>query len=93
MRDSTLETWERELESEDLLRLGYIIGGLPEGYYQDDDNLQDAMDYAIEEFCKRHHLSKKTEEEMLNCIPVRDAFYKVLEREGWLKHAEKTAKT
>jgi len=85
MRESTVEKWERELESEDLVRLGYIIAGLPANYYHDEDNVQDAMDFAIEEFCKRHGLSKKTEEEMLNIIAVRDAFYKMLEREGWLK--------
>ena len=85
MRDTIIEKWENEMESEDLLKLGYVIAGLPKEHYAKADNLNNALEFAIENFAKRHRLSERTEEEMLNCIPVRDAFYKMLEREGWLK--------
>jgi len=84
MRDSIIEKWEDELENGDLVDLEFIIPGLPNGYYKDEDCLADALDFAIENFVKRYKLSEKTEEEMLNTILIRDAFYKMLEREGLL---------
>ena len=83
MRDSIIEKWKNELENEDLAEFELIIAGLPEGYYK--DNLDDALEFAVENFVERHRLSRRTENEMLDCIPIRDSFYKMLEREKLLK--------
>jgi len=82
MRDSIIEKWENELENGDLLDLEFIIAGLPEGYYK--DNLDEALEFAIDSFVMRHNLSEKTKGEMYDVILIRDAFYKMLEREGLL---------
>jgi len=82
MKESIINKWVDELENGDVVDLEFIISGLSKDYYK--NNLDDALEFAIENFVNRYKLSRRTEKEMYNIILVRDAFYKMLEREGLL---------
>jgi len=75
------EKWIWELENMDVVALGYLIPGLPDDVYNDEEYPSEAFAEAIEEFCRRHRYSERTENSLLNSIPARDAFYKMLEKE------------
>ncbi len=84
MRESVIEKWERLMESEgmDLVELDIIVPGLPKNYYK--ENVLDTFMDAVDWFCYRQKYSERTAEEMVNTILIRDAYYKMLEREGLL---------
>lgn len=80
MKQSIIDKWTEELNNhpENLL-----VFDVPENYYTDDNNLQEALGDTVETFCRNHNYSEKTENEMLDCIEIIDKLYKALEGEGY----------
>jgi len=84
------ERWVNELETMDVVALGYLILGLPDDYYTNEDYPSIAFGEAVGEFCRKHHYSERTENALLNSIFARDVFYKMLEKEGFSFKENKT---
>jgi hypothetical protein len=84
----SIEKFEREMEMEstELIEHDYLMPGID---YSDEDNLDDGLQTAIESFCRKQGYSQKTINMLLDSIPARDAYYKMLEREGALKELMK----
>jgi len=82
------EKWIHELETMDVVALGYLYPGLPDDYYTDEEYPSEAFADAIEEFCRKHRYSERTHNSLLDSIPARDAFYKMLEREGVMREKQ-----
>jgi len=76
------EKWHNELENGDLVLLDFLVPGLPDDWYADEDNLLEALGDAMDAFVARHHYSSKTWDNLINNLLVRDAYYKALENAG-----------
>jgi len=84
MKESILEKFEAEMElsGEELLNRDYFCLGID--YKTEPDELDEALFDTVDFFCKRYSYAEQTAEELINSIPARDAFYKMMEREGLL---------